>query len=65
VAQVAHAYAMTALVDLQEYVDPCSILLVDKLEKVAKGEKTIELGKWLQYYALDASISFPTYPCGS
>jgi hypothetical protein len=53
--QVANAYAMTSLVDLEEFVDPCSVQLAQKLEEVAKNSKTVELGVLLQYYALDVS----------
>lgn len=47
---VANAFSMTALLDMEPYVDACTTLLMSQLDS---RTKSVDLGEWLQYYAFD------------
>ena len=51
--KAAHAYSMTALLEMEKYVDNCSTMFVDILEGYAERHQLIDLGDYLQYYAFD------------
>ncbi|KAH8658478.1 putative P450 monooxygenase [Xylariales sp. PMI_506] len=55
---VAHAFAMTSLLDLEPMVDQCTRILEEKLDRMQKAP--IDLGTWMQWYAFDviSSITF-------
>ena len=51
---IAHAYAMTTLLDYEPYVDATSTIFVDRLaELFAQKHQVCDLGVWLQWYAFD------------
>ena len=51
--KAAHQYSMTALLEMEKYVDNCSKLFVDTIEGYAERHQLIDLGDYLQYYAFD------------
>jgi len=51
---VAHAYAMTTILDYEIYVDATSTVLVDRLTTLfAETNESCDFGQWLQWYAFD------------
>lgn len=51
---IAHAYAMTTLLDYEPYVDSTSLVLIDRLRSLyADNGKVCDFGEWLQWYAFD------------
>jgi len=46
---VANAYSMTTVVQLEEYVDSCSTQILKQFERLA-GTGPVDLGEWLQMY---------------
>lgn len=55
---VAHAYSLSALLELEPAVDSCSALFLAQLRRFAADNKPIDLGIWLQYYAFDVVGEF-------
>ncbi|KAH6980629.1 putative P450 monooxygenase [Ilyonectria sp. MPI-CAGE-AT-0026] len=55
---VAHAFAVTSLLELEPMADECTRILEEKFDKM-QG-KPFDLGVWLQWYAFDiiSSITF-------
>ncbi|GAD97031.1 putative P450 monooxygenase [Paecilomyces variotii No. 5] len=55
---VAHAYAMSSLLELEPMADECCRIFEEKLD--AMQDKPFDLGVWLQWYAFDviSSITF-------
>ena len=53
---VANAYSMTTVVQLEQYVDFCSTQILKQFERLApKGP--IDLGKWLQMYGNSTNLT--------
>lgn len=51
---IAHAYAMTSLLDYEPFVDSTSKVLVERLTTLyADTGKLCDFGEWLQWYAFD------------
>ncbi|KIW82186.1 hypothetical protein Z517_05213 [Fonsecaea pedrosoi CBS 271.37] len=51
---IAHAYAMTSLLDYEPFVDSTSRTLVEQLTRLyADKGKVCDFGEWLQWYAFD------------
>jgi Cytochrome P450 len=50
--KVANAYSMTALVEMEPFVDQCSAIFVKRLEEFADRKENFDLGHWLQCYAV-------------
>ena len=51
---IAHAYAMTTLLDYEPFVDSTSRTLVEQLmSQYADSGKICDFGEWLQWYAFD------------
>ncbi|CAH0018868.1 unnamed protein product [Clonostachys rhizophaga] len=51
----ANAYSLNSMVQLEAYVDPVTERLANKIRKeYATGKKTVNLGKLVQQYAMDA-----------
>ncbi|EXJ74852.1 uncharacterized protein A1O5_01548 [Cladophialophora psammophila CBS 110553] len=51
---IAHAYAMTSLLDYEPFVDSTSRTLVEQLAtQFADTGKVCDFGEWLQWYAFD------------
>ncbi|KIW40987.1 uncharacterized protein PV06_06586 [Exophiala oligosperma] len=51
---IAHAYAMTSLLDYEPFVDNTSTVLVERLTSLyADSDKVCDIGEWLQWYAFD------------
>ncbi|OCT44841.1 Pisatin demethylase [Cladophialophora carrionii] len=51
---IAHAYAMTSLLDYEPFVDSTSRVLVEQLSKqYANTGRVCDFGEWLQWYAFD------------
>jgi hypothetical protein len=50
--KVANAYSMTALLEMEPFVDGCSSLFVTRLGEFADNKSTFDLGHWLQCYAV-------------
>ncbi|KAI1625028.1 cytochrome P450 [Exophiala viscosa] len=51
---IAHAYAMTSLLDYEPFVDNTSKVLVERLTTLyANSGKLCDFGEWLQWYAFD------------
>jgi hypothetical protein len=54
---VAHAYAMSSLVDYEPHVDSTSQILVEQLSRMyADTGEVCDLGEWLQWYAFDVGL---------
>ncbi|MCJ1360922.1 hypothetical protein MMC16_000017 [Acarospora aff. strigata] len=50
----ANAYSMTALTELEPYVDKCVELFLTRIAEVTdSGAKSIDISVWLQYFAFD------------
>lgn len=49
---VANAYSMTALVEMEEFVDNCSKVFMERLGEFAQSKERFDLGHWLQCYAV-------------
>lgn len=56
--QVANAFSMTSLLDLEPAVDSCTEIFTAQLRTFADSETPIDLGTWLQYYAFDVVGEF-------
>ncbi|KAK4948640.1 hypothetical protein LTR10_012644 [Elasticomyces elasticus] len=50
---VGNAYAMSNVLDSEQYVDQCSNLFIQRLGEMAQAGQTVDLGHWLQMYAFD------------
>ncbi len=51
---IAHAYAMTSLLDYEPFVDSTSRTLVEQLSRqYANSGKVCDFGEWLQWCAFD------------
>jgi hypothetical protein len=51
---IAHAYAMTTLLDYEPYVDTTSTVLIERLTTLyCKTKRICDFGVWLQWYAFD------------
>jgi cytochrome P450 len=51
---IAHAYAMTSLLDYEPFVDSTSRTLVEQLTRqYANTGRVCDFGEWLQWYAFD------------
>ena len=46
--KVANAYSMTALVEMEQFVDQCSEIFMTRLGEFADSKKSFDLGHWLQ-----------------
>ncbi|CAI7625537.1 unnamed protein product [Penicillium pancosmium] len=55
---VANAYSMTSLLELEPAVDSCSELFISQLRQFADRKTPVDLGAWLQYYAFDVVGEF-------
>ena len=49
---------MTSLLAKEDAVGSCSTLFMEKLVKLAAEKTPVDLGAWLQYYALDVVGGF-------
>ncbi|RYP41574.1 hypothetical protein DL767_000916 [Monosporascus sp. MG133] len=58
--KVASMYSMSSLVSYEPYVDHCIDLFHSQLENLASTRSTVNLGRWLQYFAFDA-VSMITF----
>jgi len=50
--RVANAYSMTALVEMEEFVDNCSKVFMERFGEFAQSKERYDLGHWLQCYAV-------------
>jgi hypothetical protein len=58
--KVANAYSMTALVEMEEFVDNCSRVFMERLGEFAQNKEMFDLGHWLQCYAVRSRVcEFP------
>lgn len=55
--KVANAYSMTALVEMEQFVDLCSAIFMTRLGEFAGSKTTFDMGHWLQCYAVRFFIS--------
>src|SRR6187402_3033735 len=58
---VANAYSMTSMLNFEPYVDSCSELFFKRIDELyADTGEAMDLGVWLQLYAMDviAEITF-------
>jgi len=44
---------MTSLLRMEKYVDDCSAVFVQKLREFGKTHETLNMARWLQFYAFD------------
>jgi cytochrome P450 len=51
--KVASAYSMTALAQLEPFVDECSSILRTRFTEFAEQKRTINMAHWMQCYAFD------------
>jgi hypothetical protein len=51
--KVANAYSMTALLEMEPFVDQCASGFETRLREFADTKTTFDLGHWLQCYAFD------------
>lgn len=52
---VAHIYSVNSLLQLEPFVDTCTDTLIKQLAISADAGTTVDLAKWLHFYAFDAS----------
>ncbi|KAL5361449.1 cytochrome P450 [Aspergillus floccosus] len=50
---VANAYSMTSLLEMEDAVDSCTHLFMNRLREFSAHKTAVDLGTWLQYYAFD------------
>ena len=50
--RVANAYSMTALLEMEQFVDTCSAVFMMRLEEFSDSKQVFDLGHWLQCYAV-------------
>lgn len=50
---VNNMYAMSSILESEPYINDCTELFVTKLEGMADGKTSIDLGRYLQLYAFD------------
>lgn len=51
---VAHAYSLSAMLDLEADIDECTSLFLRRLDEESRhGSEPVDLSNWLQYYAFD------------
>ncbi|KAJ6004050.1 hypothetical protein N7522_005695 [Penicillium canescens] len=50
---IANAYSLTSLLEMEPAVDSCTAMFTSQLAKFADSKTPIDLGIWLQYYAFD------------
>ena len=62
--KVANAYSMTALVEMEQFVDTCSDIFMTRLGEFADSKTSFDLGHWLQCYAVFTALRF-TNLCSS
>lgn len=57
---IAHAYSMSAVLEMEDHIDSCVTLLLSQLRDQARTKQTVDLGEWVQFFAFDATgeISF-------
>ena len=53
--EIASAYSMTSLVELEPMVDKCVETMCDQFRGLAGQGKPLDIAKWLQFYAFDVS----------
>ncbi|KAL6408616.1 Pisatin demethylase [Ilyonectria robusta] len=54
--EIAAAYSMTSLVELETFVDKCTSTMVERLHSLfVKEHNPADIASWLQYYAFDVS----------
>ncbi|GAB7362699.1 hypothetical protein MBLNU230_g3006t2 [Neophaeotheca triangularis] len=51
--RIGNAYALPRLLESEDAVDSCIELFMSRLHDVTSGNKPIDLGTWLQYFAFD------------
>ena len=51
--KVANAYSLTALLEMEQYVDSTTAIFMGQLENFATTAKVFDMGHWLQCYAFD------------
>ncbi|EEU44006.1 uncharacterized protein NECHADRAFT_89570 [Fusarium vanettenii 77-13-4] len=51
--EIASAYSMTSLVELEPMVDKCVETMCDQIRGLAGQRKPLDIAKWLQFYAFD------------
>ncbi|KAJ5414314.1 hypothetical protein N7509_000941 [Penicillium cosmopolitanum] len=51
--KVASGYTMTSLVQMETFVDDCSVILHQRFSEFADSGTTIDLCRWMQCYAFD------------
>jgi hypothetical protein len=54
---VANAYSIASLKELEPMNDDCSEILIRKLARIADTGDSVDLGKWLHWYAFDVIMS--------
>lgn len=45
--KIAQQYSLDSLLKMENAVDDCSKLLIEKMDSYADGDKTVDLGTWL------------------
>ncbi|KAF9891576.1 hypothetical protein FE257_003587 [Aspergillus nanangensis] len=50
---VANAYSMTSLLEMEDSVDSCTGIFMDRLREFCDRKRPLDFGAWLQYYAFD------------
>ncbi|KAM5343526.1 hypothetical protein ACJ41O_012063 [Fusarium nematophilum] len=52
--EIAAAYSMTSLVELEPFVDECIRTICEKLQDLfVQGHRALDIASWLQFYAFD------------
>lgn len=51
--KVANAYSLTALLEMEKYIDSTSAVFFNQLDNFAVSGRSFNLGHWLQCYAFD------------
>lgn len=59
--KVGNAYALANLLQAEQGVDSCIDLFMQRMEEYATGNKPVDLGAWLQYFAFDVVRNQSTY----
>ena len=50
--KIANAYSLESLLKMEDAIDSCGKLFLDKMQPYADEGRPVDLGEWLQYYGM-------------
>ena len=58
--KIANAYSLESLIKMEDTIDDCGRLFIEKMREYADQGKAVDLGAWLQYYGIQMRV-VPTF----